>query len=191
MRFVITGEWSRNRLLQLIIVIFVIYVIGLWLTNALLYFQKMDLSYVSVTEYYLGSEERFLQPRSYQGMLEVSHFHLFAMGLLLLTLTHLMLFVPISPNLKAWLIIIPFFSALVDEGGGWLVRFVHPGFAYLKIAGFLALEISLAVLVVISLWSIFRGSQEHYRQQRPPGGRQGTADMEENVGLGAAGEMVE
>ena len=190
MRFVITGEWSRNRLLQLIIIIFVIYVIGLWLTNALLYFQKMNLSYVSVTEYYLGSEERFLQPRSYQGMLEVTHFHLFAMGLLLLTLTHLMLFVPISPNLKAWLIIIPFFSALVDEGGGWLVRFVHPGFAYLKIAGFLALEISLAVLVVICLWSIFRGSQEHYRQPRPPAGRRSTVD-EENVGLGAAGEMVE
>ena len=190
MRFVITGEWSRNRLLQLIIVIFVIYVIGLWLTNALLYFQKMDLSYVSVTEYYLGSEERFLQPRSYQGMLEVSHFHLFAMGLLLLTLTHLMLFVPISPNLKAWLIIIPFFSALVDEGGGWLVRFVHPGFAYLKIAGFLALEISLAALVVICLWSIFRGSHEHYRQPRPVTGRRSTVD-EENVGLGAAGEMVE
>ncbi len=191
MRFVVTGEWSRNRLLQLIIVIFVIYVIGLWLTNALLYFQKMDLSYVSVTEYYLGSEERFLQPRSYQGMLEVAHFHLFAMGLLLLTLTHLMLFVPISPNLKAWLIIIPFFSALINEGGGWLVRFVHPGFAYLKIAGFLALEISLAVLVVICLWSIFRGSPEHYRQARPVGGQRGTADIEENVGLGAAGEMVE
>ena len=150
----------------------------------------MSLSYVSVTEYYLGSEERFLQPRSYQGMLEVSHFHLFAMGLLLLTLTHLMLFVPIAPNLKAWLIIIPFFSALIDEGGGWLVRFVHPGFAYLKIAGFLALEISLAVLVVICLWSIFRGSHEHYRQPRPAAGRRGAANVE-NVGLGAAGEMVE
>ncbi len=190
MRFVVTGELSKNRLLQLIIVIFIIYVIGLWLTNALLYFQKMDLTYVSVTEYYLGSEERFLQPRSYQGMLEVSHFHLFAMGLLLLTLTHLMLFVPVSWNLKAWLIIIPFFSALTDEGSGWLVRFVHPGFAYLKIAGFLALEISLAVLVVICLWSIFRGSPEHYRQSKPAAGRGDTTD-EENVGLGAAGELVE
>ena len=116
MRFVITGEWSKNRLLQLIIVIFVIYVAGLWLTNALLYFQKMSLSYASVTEYYLGSEERFLQPRSYQGMLEVAHFHLFAMGLLLLTLTHLMLFVPLSSNTKAWFIIIPFTSALVERG---------------------------------------------------------------------------
>ena len=163
MRYVITGEWSKNRLLQLIIVIFVIYVAGLWLTNGLLYFQKMGLSYTSVTEYYLGSEERFLQPRTYQGMLEVSHFHLFAMGLLLLTLTHLMLFVPISSNLKAWFIVIPFSSALVDEGGGWLVRFVHPLFAYLKIAGFLALEISLAALIGVSLWAVLAGSQETYR----------------------------
>ena len=93
-------------------------------------------------------------------------------------------------NLKAWLIIIPFFSALTDEGSGWLVRFVHPGFAYLKIAGFLALEISLAVLVVICLWSIFRGSPEHYRQSKPAAGRGDTTD-EENVGLGAAGELVE
>lgn len=163
MRFVITGEWSKNGLLQLIIVIFVIYVAGLWLTNALLYFQKMSLTPTSVTEYYLGSEERFLQPRTFQGMLEVSHFHLFAMGLLLLTLTHLMLFVPISSNWKAWFIIIPFTSALVNEGSSWLVRFIHPAFAYLKIAGFLALEISLAALIVVSLWAIFVGSQESYR----------------------------
>ncbi len=173
MRFVITGEWSKNRLLQLIIVIFIIYVAGLWLTNGLLYFQKMNLTPTSVTEYYLGSEERFLQPRTYQGMLEVSHFHLFAMGLLLLTLTHLMLFVPIRSDLKAWFIIIPFTSALVNEGSSWLVRFVHPLFAYLKIAGFLALEISLAVLIMVSLWAVCVGSQKNYRngQRHSPGAK--------------------
>ena len=62
MRFVITGEWAKNRLLQLIIVLFVVYVAILWLTNALLYFQKMGLNYTSVTEYYLGSEEKYLPP---------------------------------------------------------------------------------------------------------------------------------
>lgn len=175
MRFVITGEWSKNRLLQLIIVIFVIYVAGLWLTNGLLYFQKMGLTYTSVTDYYLGSEERFLQPRTYQGMLEVTHFHLFAMGLLLLTLTHLMLFVPISSDLKALFIVIPFTSALVSEGSSWLVRFVHPVFAYLKIVGFLALEISLAVLIVVSLWAVFFGSPESYQdgESQAPGDKQG------------------
>lgn len=170
MRFVITGEWSKNRLLQLIIVFFVVYVAALWLTNALLYFQKMGLTYTSVTEYYLGSEEKFLQPRTYQGMLEISHFHLFAMGILLLTLTHLMLFVPLRADIKPWFIIIPFTAALLDEGGGWLVRFVHPMFAYVKIAGFVLLEGSLAVLICVSLWAVFTGTQDSYRngQQPPP-----------------------
>ena len=169
MRFVVTGEWSKNRLLQLIILMFVIYVALLWVTNALLYFGKMGLTYSSVTDYYLGSEERFLQPRSYQGMLEISHFHLFAMGLLLLTLTHLMLFVPIRSQLKPLFVVIPFGSALVDEGSGWLVRFVSPGFAYLKIAGFLALEASLAVLMVASVWAVFVGSSATYRGKRKRG----------------------
>ena len=42
-----------------------------------------------------ATKSEFLSPRSYEGMLEVAHFHLFAMGMLLLVLTHLMLFVPL------------------------------------------------------------------------------------------------
>ena len=167
MRFVITGEWSKNRLLQLIIVLFVVYVAILWLTNALLYFNKMGLTYASVSEYYLGSEEKFLPPRSYQGMLEITHFHLFAMGILLLTLTHLMLFVPLRAELKPWFIVVPFSAALLDEGGGWLVRFVHPLFAYVKIIGFVVLEVSLAVLICVSLWAVCTGTQETYRGGQP------------------------
>ncbi len=162
MRFVISGEWTKNRLLQTIVVLFVLYMALLWLTNALLYFQKMSLSYRSVVEYYLGAEGRFLPPKSYQGMLEVTHFHLFAMGMLLLTLTHLMLFVPLHPRAKAWLIGLSFLSALADEGGGWLVRFVHPLFAYVKIGGFVLLEGSLAALIAASLWAVFFGSQGAY-----------------------------
>jgi len=170
MRFVITGEFSRNRLLQTIIVLFVVYVGLLWISNALLYFHKMSLTYTSVVEYYLGSEEKFMQPRSYQGMLEISHFHFFAMGILLLTLTHLMLFVPLADKYKPFLITWAFMSAIFDEGANWLVRFVHPLFAYLKIASFLSLEISLAVLMGLSLWAVLNGSQQNYRpqEQNPP-----------------------
>ncbi len=162
MRFVVTGEWNRNRLLQTIIGLYSLYVAALWLTNALLYFDKMGLTPDSVIAYYLGNEEQFRPPRSYLGMLEVAHFHLFAMGLLLLVLTHLALFVPIANGKKALLVAIPFLSAALDEGGGWLVRFVHPGFAWVKIAGFVALQTSLAVLVGVSLWAVFRGSSRSY-----------------------------
>ncbi len=162
MRFVVTGEWTRNRLLQTIVVLYALYVAGLWLTNLLLYFQKMGLTPASVVDYYLGSEANFTSPRSFQGLLEVSHFHLFAMGILLLVLTHLMLFVPIANRLKAGLIVVPFFSAILDEGAGWLVRFAHPAFAYAKIVGFLLLQTSLATLIVVSLWAVFSGSQRNY-----------------------------
>jgi hypothetical protein len=166
MRFVITGEWSRNRLLQTIVVLYASYVALLWVTNALLYFNKMNLFPSSVVAYYLGDESKFLSPRSYQGLLEVSHFHLFAMGMLLLVLTHLMLFIPISGRIKAWLIAVPFISGFVSEGGGWLVRFVSPQLAIVKVGGFLALQASLAVLVAISLWSVFtNGQSENYTDQ--------------------------
>jgi hypothetical protein len=161
-RFVITGEWSRNRLLQTIVVLYCIYVSGLWLTNALLYFSKMGLTPGSVVLYYLGNEELYRSPRTYQGLLEVSHFHLFAMGMLLLVLTHLVLFVPLRGRTKMWLITLPFAAALLDEGSGWLVLFVSPHFAWLKIAGFLGLQASLAALVILSLWAVFVGSQRNY-----------------------------
>ncbi len=170
MRFVITGEFNRNRLLQTIVVLYSLYVVGLWLTNALLYFARMDLSYLSVVEYYLGSEERFLSPRSYQGLLETSHYHLFAFGMLIMVLTHLMLFVPLSNRAKLWLIVTPFLAGLLDEGSGWLVRYAHPLFAYAKIAGFLLLEASLAALVGVSLWAVFAASTENYTsgERTPP-----------------------
>ena len=166
MRFIVTGELGRNRLLQIIILLYALYVAGLWVTNTLLYFSKMGLTYASVVAYYLGSEESFLAPRSYQGLLEVSHYHLFAMGMLLLVLTHLILFIPVSGRAKAWLIALPFFSALLDEGAGWLVRFVHPLFAYAKICGFLALQASLAALIGVATWSAFFGTAESYQSDQ-------------------------
>ena len=171
MRFIVTGEWSRNRLLQVIVLLYVLYVAALWVTNALLYFQKMSLSYDSVVNYYLGNEELFLSPRSYQGLLEVSHFHLFAFGMLLLLMTHLMLFIPVKSSWKVWLISVPFLSGFVSEGSSWLVRFVHPDFAYLKIAGFLMLQGSLAVLIVISVWAVSVGASDNY----------GTEDFEDEL----------
>lgn len=159
MRFVVTGEWNRNRLLQTIVVLYALYVMLLWVTNALLYFDKMGLAPASVVAYYLGDPEQFTSPRSYQGLLELTHFHLFAFGMLLLVLTHLMLFIPAKNTTKAWLIALPFLAGFMSEGGGWLVRFAHPGFAIVKVAGFVFLQASLAVLVGVALWSTFGTGQ--------------------------------
>ncbi len=156
MRYFVTGEQHRKSLINTLVLMFLVYIALLWVSNGMMYFHHMDLTPNSVVAYYLGSEEQFTQPRSYQGMLEVSHFHLFSMGMLVLTLTHLMLMTEFPVRLKIWLSGLTYAAALADEAGGWLVRFVHPLFAYFKIAAFVILELSLAALLVIVITALVR-----------------------------------
>jgi len=156
MRYFVTGEQHRKALLNALVLMFLGYIALLWVSNGLMYFNHMNLTPDSVVLYYLGSEEQFTPPRSYQGMLEVSHFHLFSMGMLVLTLTHLMLMTEFSARLKIWLSGLTYLSALADEAGGWLVRFVDPLFAYFKIAAFLVLEFSLAALLFVVIGALIR-----------------------------------
>ncbi len=149
MRFVVTGEWTRNHLLKAIVWCFLAYTLLLWASNFGMYFSKMTLAPSSVVEHYLGNEERFLQARTLQGMMEVLHYHSFAMGILLLTLTHLLLFVPISMRVKAWGICIAFGAGIGDELAGWAVRFVHPGFAVVKVAMFVLLQATILWLMAL------------------------------------------
>lgn len=167
MRFTVTPDWKDNQLLRLVLVWFLIFTTLLWVTNALLYFAKMTLNPASVVAYYLGNEATFTQPRSYQGLLELTHFHLFAMGILVLTMTHLLLFVPMANARKALVVSLAFGSALADEAAGWLVRFVSPTFAYLKVAAFVSFEAVLAFMIGAVLWAIMTVQPNDYRSSAP------------------------
>jgi hypothetical protein len=171
MRFVVTGEWTRNHLLKVIVWCFLSYTLVLWATNAGMYFSRMSLSPSSVIDYYCGNEQRFTQPRSLAGLLEVLHFHSFAMGILLLTLTHLLLFVPLSMRMKAAGIATAFVAGLGDELSGWGVRFLHPAFAYAKIGFFLLLEGTILFLIVMVARTLLFGLPSAYARpadQPPP-----------------------
>jgi hypothetical protein len=167
MRFVVTGEWTRNHLLKAIVWCFLGYTLLLWASNFGMYFSKMTLSPASVVDYYLGNEATFTQARTMQGMLEVLHFHSFAMGILLLTLTHLMLFVPLSPRVKAWGICTAFFAGIGDELAGWAVRFLHPDFAYAKVFLFVLLQLVLLWLMVLVARALLFDLPSSYSSGRP------------------------
>jgi hypothetical protein len=176
LRFVVTGEWNRNQLLRLVLFFFLVFILFFWVTNWILYFSKMSLDPASVVSYYLGDPgNEFGQPaRPLSALAETSHFHLFAMGVLVMTLTHLVLFLPVSGRVKASLTLITFLSALLNEGATWLVRFVHPVFAWLKVGSFLVLQMALFGLLVALLVGVMRPGRNAYadseRQRRPDAG---------------------
>ena len=148
MKYLQDGGFQNQPLMRLTLSLALLLLVGFWFTNLALYFSKMTLDPASVVAYYRGDEARFMPPRSAESMLEVTHMHLPMFALVLLLLTHLMLFAPLRYGAKVALVIIAFGSALLSEAAGWMTRFWHPGFAWLKVAMFVTFQITLAGLIL-------------------------------------------
>jgi len=154
MRFFVTKDLNKNSALKLIVLFSLIFFVGLIVTN-FLFMTKIGFTVQEVINYYLGNPETFRQPKSYGSIVEETHFHLFAMGIILMTLNHLMLFSDLTMRFKIILIIVSFSACLLDIASSWLVRFVSADFAYLKLSSMLVEQVSLVALIFIILKSLF------------------------------------
>lgn len=112
---------------------------------AALFALKLGGGAEGVRAFYLGSEERFTAARSLAGMLEVAVPHLVAIPLVLFAVTHVVGFARVLPQrVFAALVALSFGSGLLGVGAGFAVRWLSPSLAWIKIAAFAGLELSLA-----------------------------------------------
>lgn len=153
MKYMQSGTFKSNSLMRLTLLASLVFLIAFWITTFFMYFTRMGLTPESVAAYYLGSEAAFTMPRTAGSMLEVTHGHLPVMAMVALLLTHLFIFTPMSQKIKSATIVVLFASAFLGEAASWLVRFVHPDFAWLKIASFVTLQISMG-LVIFGLFAM-------------------------------------
>ena len=121
---------------------------------------KLGFSVQGIERYYLGDPELFMNPRSFIGLLEVTHFHLFAMGLFFVVFSHLLLFSPFRETTKAILTWLLGLSLLLDIISPWLILYVAAPFAWLKLASFWTLQGVSLILLLGLLTALFR--------RRPP-----------------------
>lgn len=152
MKYLINGNYKEDPLLKLVLGFSLVFIIWLWVSNILIYIEKMGFSYQSVVEYYRGND-KFSNPVSYRGLLEVTHMHLFVYGLYLLLINHLMLFTNLSDRIKLISILVSFISGISNLSAGWLVRFLSPSFAYFKIGSFWVFQGSTALIIIFSFVS--------------------------------------
>ena len=148
MKYLQNGGFQNNPHMRLTLGLAITLLAAFWVSNAALYFTHMGLDPASVAAYYRGDEARFMSPRSAEGMLEVTHMHLPMFAMVLLLLTHLVIFAPLRNAARTAIIVGSFGSALLMEAAGWLTRFVHPGFALLKVVSFVVFQLLLAGLLV-------------------------------------------
>ena len=149
MRMMLAGPGQKG-LPKTIIAFFYGYFLLHWMTGILMFREKIGFSLADVTRYYLGDPEMFINPRSFQGLLEVTHFHLFAMGLFFVIFTHLLMFSGLRASIQrtlTWLLAV---AIIGDLAAGYLVRFVAPGFAWIKLGAFWMLQgVSLALFCAL------------------------------------------
>lgn len=148
MKYLQNGGYQTQPLMRLTLGCALVLLLGFWVTNVGLYFAHMTLDPRSVVAYFRGDEAAFIPARSAQGMLEVTHMHLPMFALVLLLLTHLALFAPMRAGAKTVLVLTAFGSALLSEAAGWMTRFWHPGFAWLKVSMFVVFQATLGFLIV-------------------------------------------
>lgn len=180
MKYLQSGGFQNNPFMRLTLGLAIVLLAAFWVSNAALYFMHMGLDPASVVAYYRGDEARFMAPRSAESLLEVTHMHLPMFALVLLLLTHLVIFAPMRPAQKTATILAAFGSALLMEAASWLTRFVHPGFAWLKIGAFVVFQLVLAGLLVGLGVFLARGARRTERHHRPPRhhrGHQSTLDQ--------------
>ena len=149
MRMMIAGP-GQTGLPKTIMAFFYGYFLLHWATGILMFREKIGFACTDVTRYYLGDQEMFINPRSFEGLLEVTHFHLFAMGLFFVIFTHLLMFTGLRDSIKqslTWLLAV---AIIADLAAGYLVRFAAPAFAWLKLGAFWMLQgVSLALFVAL------------------------------------------
>jgi hypothetical protein len=191
MRYLESGGFQNQPLMRLTLGLALLLLAGFWVTNLALYFAHMNLDPASVVAYYRGDEASFQPPRSAGSMLEVTHMHLPMFALVLLLLTHLLLFVPMRFEGKVAFIVLAFGSALLSEASGWATRFWSPGFAMLKVGSFLLFQGMLAWLIGSLSWFLWtaegrRRAKRHDRHRDSHRGKPPREPMRPGSSMGDA-----
>ena len=88
------------------------------------------------------------------------------MAIVILFLTHLVIFVPWSDQIKVWIISAGFLGAFFQEASSWMIRYWHPSFAYLKIISFISLQSVIAISLLALGAYLWRWGQPKRKRSR-------------------------
>lgn len=122
----------------------------------------------AIAAHYRGGDSEMSFPKNFWQLMEVSHFHLFTVPVVVLILSHLLFGTPFSSRVRVWLTVATFTGAFVDAVGPWAVRYLAGGFAYLLIGGWILLGGGAAMIVVLTLFSMWSPERWLTRVAPPP-----------------------
>jgi hypothetical protein len=132
------NKYTDVSLLKLVVFFFSLLLIGFFFVNLLAFYSKMGFSLGSIKEYFLGNPEKFVKAKTFEGMFKVFYPHLISMAVFSVTVGHFLIIAGSSLSIPLGVGL--FLFSFLDNLSGFLIRFLHPDFALLKLLFFVVLQ---------------------------------------------------
>lgn len=110
----------------------------------------------AIRQHYLGGAVELSFPKSFLELLGTSHAHAFMMGLIYLTLAHIIVATRIAIKTQQFFIIVGFVVTALDILLPWGVRYLSPLFAVLFIPTWIGEWIVYLGFIVIPLYDMWK-----------------------------------
>lgn len=120
------------------------------LMNTRTHFATTDL-----TEYYRGNEEKDIYGKTFQELLETTHFHLFSVPVLLFIQGHLFLLTSWPRRLKVSIVLASFVGAALMIAGPWMILYLSSELAILMVFGRILLFLSLLFYAIVPIYEMW------------------------------------
>ncbi len=154
------GNWleSASSEIRVIYTAFLVFALVGHLSFVLIAVERVGPGYSEIVKHYRGGEgsEEMAFPKEFIELLEVTHFHAYIEGIVLLVLAHLYVAVPISQKIKWGVIGLSFGSTFLDLLSPWIIRYVTPYAAFGQIGAWTGMTVSYLPLTLTPIYSLWR-----------------------------------
>lgn len=135
--------------------VFLMFCVVGYAVMAALAMQRSGLSTDSIATYYRGDEAEMAFGKTHGELLETTHFHLFAMPMLLFVLGHLFLLTRLSTALKLALVVAASVGIALDLGAPWLIVYGSADWAWTKTLARALMGVAFTALTVVPLYEMW------------------------------------
>src|SRR5207245_8243542 len=110
--------------------------------------------YTGIAQHYLGSDQTFGQPKSFQELAETTHFHFFTMPVVFLILCHVFYLTMAGQALKVSMTVLAFAGVALDLASPWLILYGSPHFALAMLLGDVLMVGAFLVMAGVPLYEM-------------------------------------
>ncbi len=108
----------------------------------------------------LPADREIQYEKSPAEMLNITHTHILALGMLFLAVGGIFSFASgIRPALKSFLVIEPFVSLIFTFGGIWLVRYHHPAWGWMIAVSGILMSLCFYAMAGVGIYQLLRGEE--------------------------------